>query len=89
LNKYRNKYEDKIMGFSDDIKKFSNKTKENMQEKVKEVEINAEKILHDLLGEDISLIENISFDTDVGKFHNVVAPESVIDKLREAGLLKS
>lgn len=76
------------MGFEDQIKAFTDKTKKEMDEKVLEVEENAKKALHDLLGEEISQIQSISLDADIGKFHSVDAPESVLAKLREADLLK-
>lgn len=77
------------MGFADDINKFSNKVNEAMEAKKREVGENAKKVLADVLGEDASLIESISLDADIGKFHSVVAPEKVIAKLREANLLKA
>ncbi len=76
------------MKFEDQIKAFTDKTKETLENKKQEIEENAKKVLHDLLGNDISQIQSISLDTDVGKFHNVVAPESVLSKLRNANLLK-
>lgn len=76
------------MGFEDQIKAFANNTKEAMETKRLEVENNAKKALHDLLGDDVSQIKSISLDADIGKFHSVVAPESVLAKLREAKLLK-
>lgn len=76
------------MEFDDQIKAFGNKAKEAMETKKREVENNAKKILHDLLGEEVSQIQSISLDADIGKFHSVVAPESILAKLREANLLK-
>ncbi|OGS98228.1 MAG: hypothetical protein A3F73_01855 [Gallionellales bacterium RIFCSPLOWO2_12_FULL_59_22] len=76
------------MGFEDQIKAFADKAKEAMEAKKLEVENNAKKALHDLLGEDVSKIQSISLDADIGKFHSVVAPESILAKLREANLLK-
>jgi len=76
------------MGFEDQIKAFTDKSKEVMEAKKLEVESSAKKALHDLLGDDVSQIQSISLDTDIGKFHSVVAPESVLAKLRKANLLK-
>lgn len=76
------------MGFGDQIKKFADDAKAKLDEQVKEVEANAKKRLHELLGDDVSLIKSIRLDADVGKFHAVDAPQSVIDRLRAAGLLK-
>lgn len=76
------------MGFEDQIKAFGDKAKEAMEAKKREVESNAKKVLHDLLGDDVSQIQSISLDADIGKFHSVVAPESILAKLREANLLK-
>lgn len=77
------------MGFKDQIKAFNDKAKEAMEAKKHEVESNAKKALHDLLGDEVSQIQSISLDADIGKFHSVVAPESILAKLREANLLKS
>lgn len=76
------------MGFKDQIKAFTDETNEAMEAKKREVENNAKKVLHDLLGDEVSQIQSISLDADIGKFHSVVAPESVLAKLREANLLK-
>lgn len=76
------------MRFEEQVNEFADKVKEEMDEKVREVEENAKKALRDLLGEEVSQIQSISLDADIGKFHSVVAPESVLAKLREAGLLK-
>ncbi len=76
------------MGFSNDIKKFTEKAKKELEVKRKEAEENAEVVLRELLGDDMLLIEEITLDTDVGKFYNVVAPQIVLDKLQEANLLK-
>ncbi|MDO9048187.1 MAG: hypothetical protein Q7U66_10685 [Methylobacter sp.] len=77
------------MRFEDQIKAFADKTKDALENKKQEIEENAKKVLHDPLGNDISQIQSISLDTDVGKFHSVVASESVLAKLRNANLLKS
>ena len=76
------------MGFGDQIKKFANEAKAKLGEQVKEVEVNAKKRLDELLGDDVSLIKSIRLDADVGKFHAIDAPQSVIDRLRAAGFLK-
>ena len=76
------------MGFQDQIKAFGDKAKKAMETKKREVESNAKKVLHDLLGDEVSRIQSISLDADIGKFHSVVAPESILAKLREANLLK-
>lgn len=76
------------MGFEDQIKAFTEKAKKDIEAKMAEVKNNANKALQDLLGEDASKIESISLNTNTGKFYSVVAPESVIDKLRCANLLK-
>lgn len=76
------------MGFEGQIKAFTDKAKEDLDAKVSEAEKNAKKVLHDLLGDEISQIQSISLDADIGKFHSVIAPESILAKLREADLLK-
>lgn len=77
------------MGLEDQIKAFSEKFSEATEVKKLEVENNAMNILRKLLGDDFSKIQSIALDADIGKFHSVVAPESVITKLREANLLKT
>lgn len=47
----------------------------------------ATKALNDLLGDEVSLIEKIYFDSDIGKFHSIIAPETIKAKLRKAGYL--
>jgi hypothetical protein len=76
------------MSFKDQIRTFCTKANEALEAKKREVENNAKKVLHDLLGDEVSQIQSISLDADVGKFHSVVAPERVLAKLREANLLK-
>ncbi len=76
------------MGFADDINKFSKKAIEAIEDKKRDVDENAKRLLVQVLGEDVSLIKSISLDTDIAKFYDVVAPEGVIAKLREANLLK-
>ena len=53
----------------------------------KDVEKAAGEILNDILGDEVSLIESISFSKAEGKFHSVEAPDEILDKLREADLL--
>lgn len=48
----------------------------------------AKQTLVRLLGDDISLIKDITYNQRLGKFHSIEAPETVIKKLRDAGLLK-
>lgn len=75
------------MGFEDQIKAFAEKAKSDIEAKKTEAESNAQKVLLDLLGEEISQVESISLNLDTGKFHSVVAPENIITKLRGANLL--
>ena len=75
------------MSFSDQIKRFADDTKAKLGDVVKQVEANAQKRLHEVLGDDVSLIKSIRLDADVGKFHAIDAPQSVIDRLRAADLL--
>ncbi|WP_139112764.1 hypothetical protein [Stutzerimonas nitrititolerans] len=74
------------MGFSDQIKAFAEQAKSSLELKKAEVEANARKVLSELLGEEVSKIESISLNSDTGKFHSVVAPESIIQKLKDANL---
>ncbi len=76
------------MSFSDQIKRFADDTKAKLGDVVKQVEANAQKRLREVLGDDVSLIKSIRLDADVGKFHAIDAPQSVIDRLRAADLLK-
>ena len=77
------------MGLEDQIKAFSEKSSDKMDAKKLEVSNNAMNMLRELLGDDFSKIQSIALDADIGKFHSVVAPESVLAKLREANLLKT
>jgi hypothetical protein len=77
------------MGFQDQVSAFTDKAKAALETQKEEVQRNAEKVLRDLLGDDATLVKSISLDADCGKFYDVVAPESVISKLRTAGLLKA
>ena len=76
------------MSFSGDIKTFTNATKAKLDEALAQVEKNAKARLVEILGDDVSLIKSIRLDADVGKFYEVDAPDSVVEKLRQAGLLK-
>lgn len=76
------------MSFSDQIKKFAEDSKAKMDDAVEQVRANAEGRLREILGDDVSLIKSIRLDADVGKFHAVDAPQSVIDQIRAAGLLR-
>ena len=77
------------MSFSDQIKKFSDNAKNEIEKKKKEVENNARNRLQELLLEDVREIKSIKFDADIGKFYDVDAPASVLEKLRKADLLKT
>lgn len=76
------------MGFGDQIRRFTDDAKAKLDAQVEVVRASAEKRLHELLGDDVSLISSIRLDADVGKFYAVDAPQSVIDRLRAAGLMK-
>lgn len=76
------------MGFGDQIKKFTDAAKTSIDPQAKTVEANARAKLAELLGDDISLIKSICLDADVGKFHSVDAPVSIVDRIHAAGLLK-
>lgn len=77
------------MRFEDKIKAFVNNSKSDIEARKAEAESNAKKVLQNLLGEDVSKIEDIALNFDTGKFHSVVAPEYVIAKLRDANLLEN
>lgn len=76
------------MSFSDQIKKFSDNAKNEIEKKKKEVEVNARNRLQELLLDEAREIKSITLDADIGKFYDVVAPASVLEKLRKAGLLR-
>ncbi|WP_343741655.1 hypothetical protein [Herbaspirillum huttiense] len=44
--------------------------------------------LLEVLDEDISLIESIALDADVGKFLEIKAPQEIIERLRAADLVR-
>ena len=77
------------MSFSDQIKKFSDNAKNEIEKKKKEVENNARNRLQELLLEEVREIKSITLDADIGKFYDVDAPASVLEKLRKADLLKT
>lgn len=76
------------MSFSDQIKKFSDNAKNEIEKKKKEVEINARNRLQELLLDEAREIKSITLDADIGKFYDVDAPASVLEKLRKADLLR-
>lgn len=78
------------MSFSDQINKFSDNAKNEIEKKKKEVENNARNRLQELLlAEEMREIKSITLDTDIGKFYDVDAPASVLEILRNADLLKN
>lgn len=77
------------MSFSDQIKKFSDNAKNEIEKKKKEAENNARNRLQELLLEEVREIKSITLDADIGKFYDVDAPASVLEKLRKADLLKN
>lgn len=77
------------MSFSDQIKKFSDNAKNEIEKKKKEAETNARNRLQELLLEEVREIKSITLDADIGKFYDVDAPASVLEKLRKADLLKN
>lgn len=78
------------MSFADQIKKFSDNAKNEIEKKKKEVENNARNRLQELLlAEEMREIKSITLDADIGKFFDVDAPATVLKKLRKADLLKN
>lgn len=76
------------MAFGDQIKRFAENAKQQMEAQKKEVEQNAKQRLAEILGDDVALIKSITLDADVGKFYNIDAPQEVVDRLRSAGVVK-
>jgi len=76
------------MSFSDQISKFSDNAKNEIEKKRKEVEINARNRLQELLLDEVREIKSITLDADIGKFYDVDAPASILEKLRKADLLR-
>lgn len=76
------------MSFADQVKSFTDKAKEKMEEAQKQVIENAKLRLVEILGKDAQLITSIKLDTDVGKFYDIAAPSHVLEKLRASGLVR-
>ena len=76
------------MGFADDVKKWTDSTKEKMNEAANQVQKNAEVRLNELPGEDIKKITGGVFDVATGKFYDMQAPADVLEKMRQANLLR-
>jgi hypothetical protein len=76
------------MAFGDQIKRFTENAKQQMDAQKKQVEQNAKRRLVEILGDDVALIKSIALDADVGKFYNIDAPQEVVDRLRSAGVVK-
>ena len=79
---------DCVMSFGHQTKKFSNLTQEKLQQMSAAVEASAAQKLREILGEDVALIKGGVYEKSLGKFHSIVAPQSVIDRLRDAGVLE-
>lgn len=76
------------MAFGDQIKRFSENAKQQLEAQKKQVEQNAKQRLVEILGDDVALIKSIALDADIGKFYNIDAPHDVVDRLRIAGVVK-
>jgi len=77
------------MGFGNSVKQFADKAKAQMREAQAQDEARALAALKSTLGEDINLITEVpKYDLERGKFYDVQAPDSVLAKLRVAGLLR-
>lgn len=76
------------MSFSDQIQKFSDNAINEIEKKRRVVEINARNRLQELLLDEVREIKSIALDADIGKFYDVDAPASVLEKLRKADLLR-
>lgn len=76
------------MSFSSDIKKFSTKVSFMVDVVEKEQQSKITSFLKDFLGDEYSSIKSISFDNDLLKFYDVIAPETVIEKLKKANYLR-
>jgi hypothetical protein len=76
------------MSFSDSIKTFVDKATASLEDQKARVAENAKRVLSETLGQDAGLIRGIVLNADTGKFHDIDAPEHVIQKLREAKLVE-
>lgn len=76
------------MGFADEVKKFTDSAKTKLADAQKQVEMNANQRLLEILGDDVGLIKSIKLDMDVGKFYEIDAPVEVVDRLRAANVVK-
>lgn len=76
------------MAFGDQVKRFTEKAKLQLEDVKKQVEANAKQRLVDILGDDVGRIRGIKLDTDIGKFYDIDAPEEIIERLRSSGVVK-
>lgn len=76
------------MGFADDVKKWTDARKAEMDDAISQVKANAERRLQEVLGEDVTKITGGVFDAATGKFYDMQAPVDVLEKMRQANLLR-
>lgn len=76
------------MGFADDVKRWANDTKVKIDQAVERNIQNAGALLEQILGEDAKKITKGAYDVASGRFYDVVAPDEVLRKMREANLLR-
>lgn len=76
------------MGFSEQVKKFADKAKQELSLAQDQATKNMENKLAEVLGEDVGKITGGSFDVGTGKLSGVQAPPDVIERLRAADLLR-
>lgn len=76
-----------MQNFTSALESFGQETKEKIDAARLELE-RVKQLAMELLGEEIDLIEDINFDPNAQAFYNVSAPPGVLEKLRNAGLLK-
>lgn len=73
------------MGFSDDVRKFGERTNQKMNDLQKS---QYDAFLKEKLGEDFNLIQSYRFDDSAKRFYDVVAPDSVIETMKRMGYLR-
>lgn len=76
------------MTLSGDIEKFTSKVMSRAADMEASMKPARDAFLREALGAEADTIISYEFDSTVGKFCNVEAPESVISKLQEAGYLR-
>lgn len=76
------------MSFGNDIGKFVENQKARLAQAQKQAEQRFSKRLEEVLGADVHKITGGTIDLDSGTMRDVQAPEDVLYRLKEAGLIR-